>query len=73
MAMARADGRNDGLTLSLSSAIGSVAGLFGWIVATRLVEPMEVGKAVVVQLVCAAAVLLSPARRRSADVEVVSP
>jgi O-antigen/teichoic acid export membrane protein len=41
----RADGLDDGLALSLSSAIGSIAGLLGWIVATRLVEPMQVGEA----------------------------
>jgi O-antigen/teichoic acid export membrane protein len=54
----RADGLKDGLTLSLSSAIGSIAGLFGWIVATRLVEPTEVGEAA--QLV-AAFILISGA------------
>jgi hypothetical protein len=74
------DGLNEGLALSLSSAIGSVAGLLSWIVATRLVAPMEVGRAapvavgyIAVQVICATAVLLAPARRRPTDVEVVSP
>ena len=31
--------------MSVSSVIGALAGLLGWIIATRLVEPAEIGKA----------------------------
>lgn len=34
-----------GVALSLSSVIGATAGLLGWVVSTRLVEPAEVGRA----------------------------
>jgi O-antigen/teichoic acid export membrane protein len=54
----QSDGLSEGVTLSLSSAIGSVAGLLGWIVATRLEEPNQVGEAA--QLV-AAFILISGA------------
>jgi O-antigen/teichoic acid export membrane protein len=40
-----AAGLDDGLALSLSAAMGSVAGLLGWVVSTRLVAPSEIGKA----------------------------
>ncbi len=38
-------GLNDGITLSLSSVIGSLAGLLSWVIATRLVDPAQVGQA----------------------------
>jgi O-antigen/teichoic acid export membrane protein len=38
-------GLDDGLALSLSAAMGSVAGLLGWVVSTRLIAPSEIGKA----------------------------
>lgn len=41
----RAAGLDDGLALSLSAAMGSVAGLLGWVVSTRLIAPSEIGKA----------------------------
>ena len=34
-------GLDDGLALSISAAMGSVAGLLGWVVSTRLIEPSE--------------------------------
>jgi O-antigen/teichoic acid export membrane protein len=41
----RADGLNDGLALSISAGLGSLAGLLGWILSTRLFEPAQVGQA----------------------------
>ena len=41
----RADGLNDGLALSISAAMGSLAGLLGWILSTRLFDPPQVGQA----------------------------
>jgi O-antigen/teichoic acid export membrane protein len=41
----RADGLDDGLALSISAGLGSLAGLLGWILSTRLFEPAEVGQA----------------------------
>jgi O-antigen/teichoic acid export membrane protein len=38
-------GLDDGVALSLSAAMGSVAGLLGWVVSTRLIAPSEIGKA----------------------------
>jgi len=38
-------GLDDGLALSLSAAMGSVAGLIGWVVSTRLLTPSDIGKA----------------------------
>lgn len=38
-------GLDDGLALSLSAAMGSVAGLLGWVVSTRLIAPSEIGRA----------------------------
>ena len=38
-------GLDDGLALSLSAAMGSVAGLLGWVVSTRLLTPSDIGKA----------------------------
>jgi len=38
-------GLDDGLALSISAAMGSVAGLLGWVVSTRLIEPSEIGRA----------------------------
>jgi len=38
-------GLDDGLALSLSAAMGSLAGLLGWVVSTRLIAPSEIGKA----------------------------
>lgn len=38
-------GLHDGIALSLSSVIGSMAGLLSWVIATRLVSPEDVGKA----------------------------
>ena len=41
----RADGLNDGLALSISAGLGSLAGLLGWILSTRLFDPAQVGQA----------------------------
>ncbi len=41
----RADGLNDGLALSISAGMGSLAGLLGWILSTRLFDPAQVGQA----------------------------
>jgi len=41
----RTDGLNDGLALSISAAMGSLAGLLGWVLSTRLFAPAEVGQA----------------------------
>ena len=41
----RADGLDDGLALSISAGMGSLAGLLGWVLSTRLFEPAEVGQA----------------------------
>ena len=38
-------GLDDGLAPSLSAAMGSVAGLLGWVVSTRLIAPSEIGRA----------------------------
>ncbi|MBP2368399.1 lipopolysaccharide biosynthesis protein [Pseudonocardia parietis] len=41
----RNGGIGDGLALSLSSAFGSVAGLLGWVIAARIMDQAEVGRA----------------------------
>ena len=41
----RSDGLNDGLALSISAGMGSLAGLLGWILSTRLFDPAQVGQA----------------------------
>ena len=41
----RPDGLNDGLALSISAGMGSLAGLLGWILSTRLFDPAQVGQA----------------------------
>ncbi len=41
----RADGLDDGLALSISAGLGSLAGLLGWVLSTRLFAPAEVGQA----------------------------
>jgi O-antigen/teichoic acid export membrane protein len=41
----RRAGLNDGLALSISAGMGSLAGLLGWILSTRLFEPAQVGQA----------------------------
>jgi O-antigen/teichoic acid export membrane protein len=41
----KVDGLNDGLALSISAGMGSLAGLLGWILSTRLFDPAQVGQA----------------------------
>lgn len=41
----KSDGLDDGLALSISAGMGSLAGLLGWILSTRLFDPAQVGQA----------------------------